>query len=168
MGRGFCVIHANAAAVAPLTPASGRLGIEDEFAAPPESRLPPRANVLPIVGCPAIGSSSPGVKIRIRAPAPVSTDERALRKFLAGDRLHHPVVRPAGSGRPKLVPFVGRAGEDVDVQVAIAWVALISCRGPGEDHSSNGQRAPRKIHSAFQHGRLYGTIRATNPFLAEP
>ncbi len=31
-----------------------------------------RAKVLPIVGCPAIGSSSPGVKMRIRTSPPRS------------------------------------------------------------------------------------------------
>ena len=38
----------------------------------PRSITPARAsaNVVPIVGCPAIGSSSPGVKIRIRASVP--------------------------------------------------------------------------------------------------
>ena len=49
------------------------------------------ANVLPMVGCPAIGSSSAGVKMRMRAfpAARRRIDERRLREgHLGGDTLH--------------------------------------------------------------------------------
>ena len=82
------------------------------------------ANVLPIVGCPAIGISFPGVKIRIRAVgvAPLGRqDERRLGE------IHLAARSPASLGRQpaaveedgELIAAEEMIGEDVVVQVPV-------------------------------------------------
>jgi hypothetical protein len=76
--------------------------LEDELAAPAgDDPLERRANVEPLVGCPAIGSSSPGVKIRMRtSPEPSRGKMNVLsEKFISRAIVCiKSVVRPSGSG----------------------------------------------------------------------
>ena len=92
----------------------------------PRSITPARAsaNVVPIVGWPAIGSSSAGVKIRIRTSVPGllrRQQERRLRKVhFLGDRLHGLERQPAAVEEDReLVSPEEMVGEDVVVKVAV-------------------------------------------------
>ena len=78
--------------------------------------------MLPIVGWPAIGSSSPGVKIRIRKSPPASGGKMNVdsEKFISRAIALHLRRRQAarlGEHR-QLVAFEGAIGEDVEVEVA--------------------------------------------------
>ena len=91
---------------------------------PGDHAVSANANVLPIVGCPAIGSSSPGVKMRIRT---------CVRRRLRRKNERHSenaiscVMRCISSTeRPRrlrkdgeLVAFERRVGEDVEVEVSV-------------------------------------------------
>ena len=82
------------------------------------------ANVLPIVGWPAIGSSSPGVKIRMRTSVSAllrRQHERRLGKIhLLGDRLHRLGGQAAAVEEDgELVAAEEVVGEDVVVKVAV-------------------------------------------------
>ena len=79
--------------------------------------------MLPIVGCPAIGSSVPGVKMRMRMSVPAASAGRMKvhsEKFISlviacicGGRESARVVEDG-----ELVAFEHRVGEDVVVQIA--------------------------------------------------
>ena len=112
-----CVIHANASAL-PLhsretgvgpTPSSNTTFSRPGAIAPVSAS----ANVLPIVGCPAIGSSSPGVKMRIRTSPPPSGGKMNVdsEKFISwAMRCICAVSSRAGSGNTaSWLPSKGRS-----------------------------------------------------------
>ena len=80
------------------------------------------ANVLPIVGCPAIGSSSPGVKIRIRTSPPRSggkmnvDSEKAISLAMRCICVGGQSLRLGKHG--ELIAFEAAIGEDVEVEVS--------------------------------------------------
>ena len=79
--------------------------------------------MLPIVGCPAIGSSDPGVKIRIRT-SPATLGRKNERRFgeghLLGDALHLLGGQALRFGKHRqLIALEAAIGEDVEVEVAI-------------------------------------------------
>ena len=82
------------------------------------------ANVLPIVGWPAIGSSSPGVKIRIRTSVPAvsgGSTNVVSEKFIS---LAIACIVSAGQSAAvendgELIAAEEMVGEDVVVKVAV-------------------------------------------------
>ena len=78
--------------------------------------------MLPIVGWPAIGSSSPGVKIRMRTSPPRSAGKMKVdsEKFisLAMTCICFVVRSPRLGEDSQLVAFEEAIGEDVEVEIA--------------------------------------------------
>ena len=77
-----------------------------------------RANVLPIVGCPAIGSSSPGVKIRMRTSMGSA---------------------PAGCGVPEVT--CGRSGGKMNVHSEKFISRVMVCISSVESPAGSGNTA---------------------------
>ena len=114
------------AAATSAPPAPGRCRGRTRSARGPRSITPARAsaNVLPIVGCPAIGSSSPGVKMRIRdvgvGPLGRQHECRLGEVHLLRDRLHRLGRQAAAVEKDReLIAAEQVIGEDVVVEIAI-------------------------------------------------
>ena len=82
------------------------------------------ANVVPIVGCPAIGSSSPGVKIRMRTSVPAAS--AGSTNVVSEKFISLAIACIVSADRPAAVEEHGELvaaeeviGEDVVVKVAV-------------------------------------------------